>query len=207
MKGLSRLVMAAAVTVSSLAAAGDSERFESMKKGAEALSGLGPFLDKYNGSDCGSAAMGGQDCQRASAEFRREATGKKFFMIISDDQTAVLSMGRSDGNSYTMNLTPFFPASNSAITHGSPSRADADGNPVLPFITIKGEVPDMESPATVARWISTRSVRLELIFTPQGNWTLPKKGGGKNTGVKARLEAVRVVVARSGEHLGTWFNR
>ncbi|MBX7116154.1 MAG: hypothetical protein K1X64_17625 [Myxococcaceae bacterium] len=184
-----------------------NERFEKMKKDAAALSGVGTFLDKYVGSDCGSAAVGGSECLKVSAEFRREATGKKFFMIVSDDQTSVLTMGRSSGNSYTMNLTPFFPGSNSAITHGSPSRADAAGNPVLPFITIDGIVPELESPATAARWITTRAVRLEVIFTPQGTWTLPRKGGGKNTGVKARLEAVRVVVARSGEVLGVWFNR
>lgn len=203
-----RVFAAVALLSPALAMSADGdERFEKMKKEAEALSGVGTFLDKYVGSDCGSAAMGGGDCLKVSAEFRRSATGKKFFMIVSDDQAAVLTMGRSSGNSYTMNLTPFFPGSNSAITHGAPSRADTAGNPVLPFITIDGIVPELESPATAARWISTRAVRLEVIFSPQGTWTLPKKGGGKNTGVKARLEAVRVVVARSGEVLGIWFNR
>ena len=38
---------------------------------------------------------------------------------------------------------------------------------------------------------------------PQGN-ALPKKGGGKLSGVKAKVEAILLTVGRTGEVLGLW---
>ena len=57
-----------------------------------------------------------------------------------------------------------------------------------------------------ARMFSIRGVRAQVVFTPQGVWSLPKKGGGKNFGVTARIEAILVTEGRTGEQMGLWLN-
>ncbi len=203
-----RVLLISALALPVLAWADVDARFAKLRDGAEALSSLGSFLDKYVG-DCGSILEGGAECGKNSETFRKESNGKKFYMILTEDSTAVLSMAgfNPHGAEVTFNLTPFFPASNSAITHGAPSRTDANGNPVLPFITFKGVLPDSWNVQMMARQVSSRQMRLQLVFTPQGLWELPKKGGGKIRGVKTRLEAVLVTVGRTGEQVALWINK
>jgi hypothetical protein len=125
-------------------------------------------------------------------------------MVVGEEGSHVLSMGRTSGDVFTMNLTPFFAASNSAVTQGAPSKTDANGNPVLPFMVIKGSATDNADADTIARWLGMRALKMEVVFTPLGLWQLPKKGGGKVTGVKARIEAIQVVVGRTGEPVASW---
>ncbi len=183
-------------------------RFATLRDGAEALSSLGNFLDKYVG-DCGSISSGGGECAKNAETFRKSASGQKFYMILTDDSTAALSMGAFNPRlaEVTFNLTPFFPGSNSAITHGAPSKTDANGNPVLPFITFKGVLPDTWNIQMMARQVASRQMRLQIVFSPKGIWELPKKGGGKIRGVKAKLEAVLVTVGRTGEEVALWLNK
>jgi hypothetical protein len=179
-------------------------KFVKLRDSAEAIEGLGNFLDKYVG-DCGTDV----ECKKNTETFRSAANGKKFYMIITEDSVTNLQMGSYDPGSqtFTMNLTPFFPASNSAITGGAPSRTDANGNPVMPFMTIKGEVAEGGNAQSVARMVSMKTLRLQVIFSPQGLWTLPKKGGGKITGVKAHIDAVLVTVGRTGEQVGLYLGK
>ncbi|MBS1149873.1 MAG: hypothetical protein H6Q89_1571 [Myxococcaceae bacterium] len=203
-----RALLIFALTLPLVARADVDAKFARLRDTAEALSSLGAFLDKYVG-DCGPISEGGGDCSKIAEGFRRGANGKKFYMILTEDSTAVLSMGafNPQGGEVTFNLTPFFPGSNSAITHGAPSKTDANGNPVLPFITFKGVLPDTWNVQMMARQVSSRQMRLQVVFSPQGMWELPKKGGGKIRGVRAKLEAVLVTVGRTGEQVALWINK
>jgi hypothetical protein len=55
------------------------------------------------------------------------------------------------------------------------------------------------------RQVGARALRLQLIFTPEGVWSLPKKGGGQLRGIKTKFEGVIVQVGRTGEVIGTWY--
>lgn len=194
-----------AVVSSSVALADMDPKFEEIKEKAEALGSLGQFLDKYVGN-CESVIQGGGDCLKAAEAYRKGATGKKFYMIILEQDATMLQMGpyNPKGDEFTIHMTPFFPASNSALTHGAPTRTDANGNPVMSFLPIKAPIPEMGNVGEISRAISSRQLRLQIVFTPQGLWTLPKKGGGKITGVKAKLDAIYVTYGRTGMKIALW---
>ncbi len=203
-----RAFVISAVLVPLVAAADVDARFAKLRDSADSLASLGAFLDKYVG-DCGPISEGGGECAKNAENFRKAANGHKFYMILTEDSTSVLSMGgfNPQGGEVTFNLTPFFPGSNSAITHGVPAKTDANGNPVLPFITFKGTLPDTWNVQMMARQVQARQMRLQVVFTPSGLWELPKKGGGKIRGVKVKLEAVLVTVGRTGDHVALWLNK
>jgi hypothetical protein len=174
-----------------------------LRTDAEAVSSIGAFVDKYLG-DCGM--LGGADCEKSAEAFRKVANGKKFYMIVNEGSANVLQMGEvlNKNGGFILNLTPFFPGSNSALTHGSPTRADADGNPVIPFLRIDSVLPDGWNPGMVARQISAQAMRIQIVYTPQDIWTLNAKGK-KVKGIKAKFEAVVVTVGRTGEKIGAWY--
>lgn len=203
-----RAFVIAALVVPAVAAADVDPRFAKLRDSADSLASLGAFLDKYVG-DCGPISEGGSECAKNAETFRKAANGHKFYMILTEDSTSVLSMGgfNPQGGEVTFNLTPFFPGSNSAITHGAPSKTDANGNPVLPFITFKGTLPDTWNVQMMQRQVQARQMRLQVVFTPSGLWELPKKGGGKIRGVKVKLEAVLVTVGRTGDQVALWLNK
>jgi hypothetical protein len=194
--------------VPAMALADADPRFARLRDQAEAITSVASFVDKYVG-DCVSPLLGGSECAKNAELFRRGATGKKFYMIITEDSSGVLQMGEVDvgKGTLTLNLTPFFAGSNSAITHGAPTKTDANGNPVLPFIRIPSVLPEGWNPGLMARQVQSKAMRLQIVFTPQGVWSLPKKGGGTIKGVKARFEAVLVTVGRTGEQVGLWLNK
>lgn len=203
-----RWLVTLAVLVPAMALADADARFAQLRDQAEALTSVGSFVDKYVG-DCASPLLGGSECSKNADIFRRGATGKKFYMIITEDSSGVLQMGEVNigKGTLTLNLTPFFAGSNSAITHGAPSKTDANGNPVLPFIRIPSELPEGWNPGLMARQVQSKALRMQIVFTPQGVWSLPKKGGGTIKGVKAKFEAVLVTVGRTGEQIGLWVNK
>ena len=182
------------------------QRFAKLRDQAEAMGAVSAFVEKYVG-DCASRMLGGGECEKNAEIFRQGATGKKFYMIITEETSGVLQMGEvklNNGN-FILNLTPFFAASGSAITHGAPTKTDGDGNPVMPFIRIESQLPEGWNPAMMSRQVGSQALRLQIVFTPQGVWSLPKKGGGTMKGVKARFDAVLVTVGRSGDQVGIWF--
>lgn len=193
---------------SGLALADADQRFVKLRDQAEAMGAMSAFIEKYVG-DCASKMLGGSECERNAEVFRQGATGKKFYMIVTEETSAVLQMGevKVKNGEFVLNLTPFFAASGSAITHGQPSKTDADGNPVLPFIRIESQLPENWNPAMMARQVQGQALRLQIVFTPQGVWTLPKKGGGTMKGVKAKFEAVLVTVGRTGDQVGLWLGK
>lgn len=203
-----RWLMTLAVLVPAMALADADARFAKLRDQAEALTSVASFVDKYVG-DCASPLLGGAECEKNADIFRRGATGKKFYMIITEDSSGVLQMGEVNvgKGTLTLNLTPFFAGSNSAITHGAPSKTDSNGNPVLPFIRIPSELPEGWNPGLMARQVQSKALRMQIVFTPQGVWTLPKKGGGTIKGVRAKFEAVLVTVGRTGDQIGLWLNK
>jgi hypothetical protein len=190
-----------------VALADGNDKFNELRDKAEPLSGLGPFLDRYIG-ECESSQ--GPECKQNATAFRKEANAKRFYMAVPED-AAVIAAGRIDSahEQITLNVTPFFPAGGYALTSGSPRRTDAEGNPVMPLTYVKAKVPDGMDASSVARLIGMRGLKLELVFTPQDVWTLAKKEkkAGKMYGVKAKIEAMLVSVARTGEPLALWPSR
>lgn len=180
-------------------------RFAKLRDGAEPLGGLSAFVDKYVG-DCASKLMGGADCTAQAELFRQGASGKKYYVIFNEETASVLQMGpmKSNDGAFVLNLVPFFPAAGSALSHGAPLKTDAQGNPQLPFIRIDGQLPEGWSPPMMIRQVNAQAMRIQVVFTPLGLWSLPKKGGGSIKGIKARFDAVRVTVGRSGEQVGLW---
>jgi Family of unknown function (DUF6066) len=183
-------------------------RFARLRDGAEPLSSVGGFVDHYIG-DCLSAALGGGECARNAQAFRQAADGKKYYLIITEPSANQLQLSEMDARTGTfiLNVTPFLAGSSSAVTHGAPRGTDSAGNPIIPFLRVEGTLPEGWSPAMMARQVQAQALRLQVVFTPQGLWTLPRKGGGQLKGVKARFEGVLVSVGRTGEQIGLWLAR
>ncbi len=202
---MNRLALTCALLAPLLAAADVNPKFAKLRDGAEALSGLSNFLEKYVG-ECDGA---GPECKANASQFRREANGKRFYMIVSED-AAIIAPGAFDPgrDEMTLNITPFFPAGGYALTQGAPHRTDAQGNPVMPLLYVKAKLPDGMNASSMARLIGMRGLRLEIVFTPQEVWSLSKgKGAGKSYGVKARIDGMLVTVGRTGEELALWTPR
>ena len=197
-----------AVVFSGVAFADVEAKFANLRDSAETVGSLGLFLEKYIGA-CDSVIQGGGECLKAAEAYRKGATGKKFYMIVLENDATMLSMGPYNpaGDQFTIHMTPFFPASNYALTHGAPSKTDANGNPVMSYLPITAPIPEMGNVGEISRAISSRQFRLQIVFTPLGLWTLPKKGGGKITGVKGKLDAVLVTYGRTGMKVATWYNK
>ena len=195
-----------ALISSSVAMADADAKFAQLRDQAEAVGSLGAFLEKFVGN-CDSILQGGGDCQKAADTYRKGAIGKKFYMIILETDANMLSMGpyNPNGDQFTINLTPFFPGSNSALTLGSPTKTDSNGNPLMAFLPITASIPQGGNVSEITRAISSRQFRIQLVFSPQGLWHLPKKGGGKSTGVAARIDAILITFGRTGLKVATWY--
>jgi len=198
------IISLAILCLSFAASAEGSARFDKLRAGAQTLSALGPFLEKYVG-ECPDLASRAE-CKANAAAFRRESNGQRFYMLLGEDSATMLAAGRSDSrkNEITLNITPFFPAGPYALTLGAPGRTDASGNPVMPLVYVRAQIPEGQTDASVARLVATRALRLQVVFSPQEVWTLSKKGGGKILGVRAKIEAMRISIGRSGDELAVW---
>jgi hypothetical protein len=115
-------------------------------------------------------------------------------------------MNTRDGT-FILNLTPFFTADASALTHGAPTHTDAAGNPVMSFIRIPSKLPDAWNAGMMDRQVQGKALRVQIVFTPLGVWSLTKKGGGTIKGVKARFDGVLVQVGRTGDTVGVWTSK
>ena len=179
-------------------------RFEELRKEAQPFDGsLGELLELYLG-DCGQASNTA-NCKNRSREFQTQAKGKRFYTLVREDEAGMLGMstGTSRGGDFTVEVTPFFPGAEHALTNAVPKKTDAQGNPILAVLMIPGTLPGAETVEDMQRLFKNRGVRLELLFRPEEPWALAKKGGGKLIGVKARLDAIQVT-SRTGAVLATW---
>ena len=179
-------------------------RFDELRKDAQPFDGgLGDFLELYLG-DCGTASNTA-NCKNRSREFQAQAKGKRFYALVREDEAGMVGMSESThgGGDFTIEVTPFFPGSEHALTNAVPKKTDPKGNPVLPVLMIPGKLPDAETVDDMVRLFKNRGVRLELLFRPEQPWALNKKGGGQLTGVKAKIEAMQVT-SRTGAVLAVW---
>lgn len=182
-------------------------RFQKLIDTARPLEeGLSTFLDKYVG-DC-TDPLESRQCEAHAKAFRDSTTGHRFWFIVSDDAVSQLSPGPYDPRGhYVLNLLPFFPAAGYALTQGAPKRTDARGNPIVPLIVLRGDSPSDWIGTTLPRLVQTQAFKIQVVFTPQGIWSLPKPGGGKSKGVAARIHGLRVTIARTGQVLNEWYER
>lgn len=198
------LVAAALLLAPTLALADVDPRFAKLRDQAKPLGALGTFLDNYIG-ECGGV-MGDADCKQNAAAFRKAANKQRFYMIIGEEQANMLAPGPYDpgAGEYTVNIAPMFAAGGYAVTHGTPKKTDANGNPMVMYVQSKGKMPPGWSAPNFQRLFQTRALRVQVVFSPQGTWTLPKKGGGKQHGVKAKIDAILVTIGRTGEPVALW---
>jgi Family of unknown function (DUF6066) len=179
-------------------------RFEALRKDAQPFDGvLGDFLELYLG-DCGQASSSA-NCRNRSRDFQAQAKGKRFYALVREDEAGMVGMseGTSRGGDFTVEVTPFFPGNEHALTNAIPKKMDARGYPILPVLMIPGTLPAGETVEDILRLFKNRGVRLELLFSPEEPWAVARKTGGKLTGVKARLDAIQVT-SRTGAVLATW---
>lgn len=191
------------ILIQSLGTAIDGTAFERIQRSAEPLPGLGTFLEKYVG-ECAGAV--GPNCRSRSADFRNKANGHRYHLVIAEEAVNMLSPGRYDAarDDFEIKITPFFGAGSYAVTQGTPKKTDGQGNPLMPLIVAHAKLLNRWTPERFARMFSSQELRVEVVFTPRGPWILPRKGGGKIHGINAQVEAIMVVVSRSGEALAIW---
>lgn len=207
MRCMRRLLVLLFVSFPLLTFADVDPRFAKLRDSAKPLAGLGTFLDNYIG-EC-SDAFAGAECKKNAAAFRKDANKNKYYLIITEDQANMLSMGPYDlgRGEYTVNIVPLFAAGGYAVTHGAPKKTDAQGNPVMMYVQARGKVPPGWSAPSIKRLFTSRQLRVQVVFTPQGIWSLPKKGGGKIHGIRAKVDAVFVTIGRTGEPVALWTGR
>jgi hypothetical protein len=199
---LARSVLSLLVLVPAVALA--EGRFEELRKEAQPFDGgLGEFLELYLG-DCGSASNTA-NCKNRSRDFQAQAKGKRFYTLVREDEAGMVGMSTSThgGGDFTIEVTPFFPGAEHALTNAVPKKTDAKGNPILPVLMIPGKLPGIETVEDMERLFKNRGVRLELLFRPEQPWAVAKKGGGQLTGVKGKLDGIQVT-SRTGAVLATW---
>lgn len=197
------IALACLLVTAATAAAQDGDAFEKAKSGAAPTDGLSTFLRKFVG---GCNDESGPQCKKAAEEYRRQNKGKRLYLSL-DDATSVLAIGRrGEEGEVTFNVTPFFSGGELALTGGAPGRTDAAGNPVMPLLRVQGEAPDGDVDR-LARMLSAHQLKMEVVFSPEGTWSLARKSGGPIQGVKARLLALRISLARTGETVAVWMGR
>ncbi len=203
---MNRLLLAALLLVPVVAVADVDPRFSRLRDQAEPLGGLSTFLDKYIG-EC-SDLFAGPTCRSNAEAFRKSYQGKRLYMIVTEDVATMVAPGAYQPRSanYTIHITPFFPAGKYALTHGAPMKTDGQGNPLLPLLTVTGTLPEGWNGMMFSRLFSARGIRVQVVFTPKGVWSMPRKGSGKLLGVNAQIEAILLTEGRTGQTLGLWLH-
>ncbi|WP_052518439.1 DUF6066 family protein [Archangium violaceum] len=200
-----RLFLTALLLLPTLALADVDARFAQLRDQAEALGSLSSFLDKYIG-ECAGLFVN-PSCKSNAEAFRAKYGGRKLYMIVGEDAATMLTPGpyQPGSGNYTIQVLPYFPGDAYALTLGMPTQTDSAGNPLLPLIRITGTTPEGWAATDFLRLFSNKKIRAQIVFTPQGVWTIPRKQGGKAQGVAARIEAILLTFAPTGDPLGLWF--
>ena len=203
---MNRFILAAALLLPSLVLADADPRFARLRDQAEPLGSLSAFLDKYVG-EC-SGLFAGLGCRDAAEAFRKQYEGKRLYMIVGEDVATMVRPGpyQPGSGNYVIEVTPSFPGGAYVLTQGAPGQLTAEDQPMLTPLRVTGTTPPGWNATDFMRLFSSRQVRLQVIFAPQTLWGLERKqGSGKQYGVSARIEALFLTNARTGEPLGLWF--
>jgi hypothetical protein len=167
---------------------------------------LGAFLESYVG-DC-SDVLEGPACKQHAEAFRQKHTGQRYYVIISEEQATMLRAGPFNParGEFQVLVTPFFPGNGYALTQGAPKHTDSQGNPVLPLLVFKGVLPDGWDPVRFQRLFQNHELRVQLVFTPQSVWNLQGKHK-KFMGVRAKIDAMLVTYARTGDPVAAYYGK
>lgn len=200
MNPLRVLLLALALSVSTLASQAAARDFAALASGTEKLESLEPFLARYIGR-C-KDPIEKSACEANVAASRRAVAGKTFTVRVPD--AASLVRPKIEGAGFLLLVTPFVDGGGFALTHGTPTRQDAEGHPLVGLIPIRGKLPpgtlDLEFHAP----FRTGAIELEIVFRPEKAWKLPRKGErGSLEGVAARFLAIRVLDARTGNEIAS----
>lgn len=191
------LTVAAVLLVSPALAA----TFEDLEAKAQKVDALEPFLARYIGrcTDIYERAT----CERNVHAARREAAGRLFVARVTDAATIVRAM--LEGDRFTLLLTPFVDGGGGfALTHGTPTRQDAAGRPIMGLIPIKGRLPPGTMEMEFQRPFRSGAVELEVVFTPEKTWKMKRKGeAGHLEGISARFLGVRILDANTGKAIAS----
>lgn len=203
---MNRCLVIVALLLPSLALADVDARFARLRDAAEPLGGLSAFLNRFIG-ECGDL-FASPDCRSRADEFRKAYRGKKMYMIVTEDVATMVSAGAYEPNTgdFNINIVPFFAGGKYALTHGTPKKTDAQGNPIMPLLSVSGTTPQGYNGGMFSRLFSARGVRVQVVFTPLDIWSLTKPGGGKIYGVSSRIEAILLTEGRTGYELGLWLD-
>ncbi|MBM7117429.1 DUF6066 family protein [Archangium primigenium] len=200
-----RRLLLAVLLLPTLALADVDSRFAQLRDQAEALGSLGTFLDKYVG-EC-SGFFSGLGCRGASEEFRKQYEGKKLYMIVGESAASMVQPGpyQPGSGNYTILVTPSFPGGSYFLTQGAPSALSAEDQPLVAPIRVTGTTPEGWNATDFMRLFSSRKVRMQLVFSPEGIWGMERnQGRGKLYGVSCRVEGVLLSNATTGKPLGMW---
>jgi hypothetical protein len=199
---VARLLSALIVLLPVVAFAEPDPRFARLLGTADTLPSLSSFLQKFIG-DCGEAEDRAS-CEAQAKAFRARASGKRFQILLSEDEARMLAPGSFGADGYSVRIAPLFAAGGYAVTHGAPTKTDAQGNPVVAYLEAREARSSDWTPGQFERLFSLRALRVQVVFTPQGVWALPKKGGGKQYGVRAKVDAIYVTNGRTGDRVALW---
>ena len=200
---MARLLPALLVLLPAISFAEQDPRFARLLGTADTLPSLAVFLQNFIG-DCE-----GEDratCEAQAKAFRARVAGKRFQIMVSEDEARMLAPGSFGAESYSVRIAPLFVGGAHAVTHGAPTKIDAQGNPVMAYLEAREERSPDWTPQQFQRLFSLRALRVQVVFTPQGVWSLPKKGGGKQTGVRAKVDAIYVTNGRTGDRVALWMS-
>jgi hypothetical protein len=192
---------ALALAATLLAAPALAASFADLSAKAQRLDALEPFLERYVGRCVGLEERA--ICQRNVATARKEVTGKTFAVRVPDAATLVRPTLGGDG--FVLLVTPFVDGGGGlALTHGAPTRQDAEGHPLVGLLPLRGRLPagmmEMEFQAP----FRTGAIELEIVFRPEKPWRLKRRGEpGEVEGVAARFLAIRVLDARTGKEIAS----
>jgi Family of unknown function (DUF6066) len=199
---VARLLPALLLVLPAIAFAEPDPRFARLLGTADTLPSLSSFLEQFIG-DCG-ASEDRASCESQARAFRSKVSGKRFQILLSEDEARMLAPGRFGPEGYSVRIAPLFAAGGYAVTHGVPTKTDAQGNPVMSYLEVRENRSSDWTEGQFQRLFSLRALRLQVVFTPQGVWSLPKKGGGKQYGVKAKVDGIYVTNGRTGERVALW---
>lgn len=179
--------------------------YDEAKAKAEVVSSIGNFIDRFIG-ECEPRTAAGRECEQRVAKERAALIGKTFVARIDELPRWQIQLLKSDESAGTaiLGVTPIFPGSNWAITHGTPKQLDSKGNPILQIIPINGTIPEGMSATSLRRHLESQGVRMEFIFIPEGIWKIPRRGHEDVRGVKARIIGIAINTARTGDGIAVW---
>lgn len=172
-----------------------AEPFEALRARAEPITDLAPFVERYVGR-CASAADR-PGCERARAAARRTVDGRLFLVVLTERLGDLLRVERRGGRELVQ-LTPFVDAGGLGLTDGEP-RPGPGGRHAVRLLTLTVAPGAAEGLAAALR---TGRAELEILFRPEGAWSLARRGeAGADEGMRARFAAVRLVDGRTGAEL------